>query len=117
MGLGMTLIYGVMKILNIAHGSLYALGAYMSASLIGFYYVTGSYPPMLGYAMLRLAAVVGGLIAGLIIERGVLRFMYGRDEVVMLLSWGLFQKCWASTKVILMKDFLFRMFLQACLLL
>jgi branched-chain amino acid transport system permease protein len=85
MGLGMTLIYGVMKILNIAHGSLYALGAYMSASLIGFYYATGSFPPMLGYAMLPLAAVIVGLVAGLLIERGVLRFMYGRDEVVMLL--------------------------------
>ena len=85
MGLGMTLIYGVMKILNIAHGSLYALGAYTSVSLIGFYYATGSYPPMLGYAMLPLAAIAVGLIAGLLIERGVLRFMYGRDEVVMLL--------------------------------
>ena len=85
MGLGMTLIYGVMKILNIAHGSLYALGAYMSVSLIGFYYATGSLPPMLGYAMLPLAAIAVGLIAGLLIERGVLRFMYGRDEVVMLL--------------------------------
>ena len=40
---------------------------------------------MLGYAMLPLAAVAVGLIAGLLIERGVLRFMYGRDEVVMLL--------------------------------
>ena len=45
MGLGLTLIYGVMKILNIAHGSLYALGAYMAVSLIGFYYATGSLPP------------------------------------------------------------------------
>ena len=34
---GLTLIYGVMKILNIAHGSLYALGAYLSASLVGWW--------------------------------------------------------------------------------
>ena len=33
--LGLTLIYGVMKILNIAHGSLYALGAYLAATLVG----------------------------------------------------------------------------------
>ena len=33
--LGLTLIYGVMKILNMAHGSLYALGAYVAATLIG----------------------------------------------------------------------------------
>ena len=54
-------------------------------SLIGFYYAGGTYPPMLGYAMLPLAAITVGVIAGLLIERGVLRFMYGRDEVVMLL--------------------------------
>src|ERR687896_471790 len=34
MAAGLTLIYGVMKILNIAHGSLYALGAYTAAALV-----------------------------------------------------------------------------------
>ena len=33
--MGLTLIYGVMKILNIAHGSFYALGAYAAASAVG----------------------------------------------------------------------------------
>jgi len=32
---GLTLVYGVMRILNMAHGSLYALGAYAAASLVG----------------------------------------------------------------------------------
>ncbi len=35
---GLTLIYGVMKVLNVAHGSLYAFGAYTNAWLIGWYF-------------------------------------------------------------------------------
>ena len=81
---GLTLIYGVMRILNIAHGSLYALGAYVAASLIGIYFGR-AYPPVLGFLLLPVAAAAVGLVAGLVIERGVLRFMYGRDEVVMVL--------------------------------
>ncbi len=42
--LGLTLIYGVMRILNIAHGSFYALGAYGAASSLNFYF-TGEWPP------------------------------------------------------------------------
>ena len=37
--IGLTLIYGVMNILNVAHGSLYALGAYSSAWLVGKYFL------------------------------------------------------------------------------
>ncbi len=82
--LGLTLIYGVMRILNIAHGSLYALGAYAAASLIGVYFAQG-YAPYGSYALLLLSAVAVGVVFGLVIERGVLRWLYGRDEVVMLL--------------------------------
>jgi len=81
---GLTLIYGVMRILNIAHGSLYAIGAYTAAWLIGIYY-SGDNPPIGGFAVIFGAAVVAGLVFGLAIERGVLRFMYGRDEVLMIL--------------------------------
>ncbi len=42
--LGLTLIYGVMRILNIAHGSFYALGAYAAASSLNFY-LSGKWPP------------------------------------------------------------------------
>ncbi len=81
---GLTLIYGVMKILNIAHGSLYALGAYSAASLAGFWIKQG-YPPMGSYAVMLFAAILVGLIAGPVIERGLLRFMYGKDEIVLVL--------------------------------
>jgi branched-chain amino acid transport system permease protein len=81
---GLTLIYGVMKILNVAHGSLYALGAYAAVSLGGYWLAQG-HAPMGSYAMLVLAAVVIGLIAGPLIERGLLRWVYGKDEVVLVL--------------------------------
>ena len=81
---GLTLIYGVMKILNVAHGSLYALGAYAAVSLGGYWLAEG-HAPMGSYGMLVLAAIAVGLIAGPLIERGLLRTMYGKDEVVLVL--------------------------------
>jgi branched-chain amino acid transport system permease protein len=84
MAAGLTLIYGVMRILNIAHGSLYALGAYVGASLVGAWLAAG-HPPAASYALLLAAALVVGLVAGPLLERGLLRLMYGRDEVVLLL--------------------------------
>ena len=81
---GLTLIYGVMKILNVAHGSLYALGAYAATSFGGWWLAKG-YPPIGSYGMLVLAAIVVGLVAGPLIERGLLRLMYGKEEVVLVL--------------------------------
>jgi branched-chain amino acid transport system permease protein len=81
---GLTLIYGVMKILNIAHGSLYALGAYTAASVAG-YWLDQGHAPMGSYAMLLVAAILVGILAGPLIERGLLRFMYGKDEIVLVL--------------------------------
>lgn len=81
---GLTLIYGVMRILNMAHGSLYALGAYAAASLAGAWLRAGR-APMGSYLMLVLAAVLVGLVMGPLIERGLLRYCYGRDEVVLVL--------------------------------
>ncbi len=84
MAAGLTLIYGVMRILNIAHGSLYALGAYAAASLAGAWLAAGL--AVVGsYAMLLLAALLVGLVMGPLLERGLLKWMYGRDEVVLLL--------------------------------
>ena len=82
--LGLTLIYGVMKIVNVTHGSFYALGAYAAASLTGAWLARG-YPPMLSYLVLLVAAVLVALVVAPLIERGILRFMYVKDEVVILL--------------------------------
>jgi branched-chain amino acid transport system permease protein len=84
MAAGLTIIYGVMRILNMAHGSLYALGAYAAASLVGGW-LSGGHPPLGSYLMLALAALAVGLVVGPLVERGLLRFTYGRDEVVILL--------------------------------
>lgn len=81
---GLTLIYGVMKILNIAHGSLYALGAFAAVSLAGLWFSKGL-PPMGSFLMLGLAAVAVGIVFGPLIERGLLRYLYGKDEVVLVL--------------------------------
>lgn len=82
---GLTLIYGVMKILNMAHGSLYTLGAYAAASAVGTW-LAGGHAPYGSYAVLVIAALLIGTLAGAVIERGLLHFMYGRDEVTLLLT-------------------------------
>ena len=82
--IGLTLIYGVMKIVNLTHGSFYALGAYAAASFTGTWIARG-YPPMLSYAVLLASAAVITLVFAPLIERGILRFMYTKDEVVILL--------------------------------
>jgi branched-chain amino acid transport system permease protein len=84
MAAGLTIIYGVMRILNLAHGSLYAIGAYCAASLAGKW-LSGGHAPLGSYLMLAVAALAVGLVLGPLIERGLLRLAYGRDEVVTLL--------------------------------
>ncbi len=82
--IGLTLIFGVMKILNAAHGSFYAFGAYGAATVIGLYFAAPR--PVVGaYALMVLVAVGVGLIVGLILERGLLRPFQGRDEVLIVL--------------------------------
>lgn len=82
---GLTVIYGVMRILNMAHGSFYAIGAYSAASLIGWYFADGGGELWVSYVMLLGSALVAGVVVGLLTERGLLKFMYGRDEILMVI--------------------------------
>src|SRR5262245_43248325 len=79
---GLQLVFGVQKIVNLACGSFYALGAYFGITFIAYLTTLGLSP----WLMLP-ALIVGGIIAGLIgppIER-LLRSVYNRDESFQLL--------------------------------
>ena len=82
--LGLTLVFGVLKILNIAHGSFYALGAYTAASFVGWG-VSLKWAPALSLVCMLLAAVAVAAVVAPLTERGLLRFFYGRDEVLLVL--------------------------------
>ena len=72
---GLTLVFGVMKILNVAHGNFYAWGAYMSAFLIGRWTNLG-FSEGSTFLMIAAATVIVGVVLGFVIERGILQFMY-----------------------------------------
>jgi branched-chain amino acid transport system permease protein len=98
--LGLTLVFGVLKILNIAHGSFYALGAYAAASFVGWAAALKLAPGWSIVAMLLAAVAVAALVAPLT-ERGLLRFFYGRDEVLLVLvTYALFLICEDVTKLV-----------------
>ena len=87
---GLTIIFGVMKILNVAHGSFYAWGAYTAAFFIGKFSDMGM-PDAMGFLIIVAAAIVVGVILGFVIEQGILKYMYHRDEVLIVLAtFGLF---------------------------
>jgi branched-chain amino acid transport system permease protein len=90
---GLTFIYGVMRILNVAHGSLYGLGAYMAAWLVLRLWPGGSGPlnPAWAYLVLLLAALFIGLTVGPFLERVFIRRVADRGEVVpLILTFALF---------------------------
>lgn len=81
---GLTLIYGVMKILNMAHGSLYTIGAYTAVTMVS-QWLAGGNAPLFSYVLLIVAAVISGVILGVAIEYGLLRHFYREEPVVLLL--------------------------------
>ena len=88
---GLSLIYGVMRIVNLAHGNLYAFGAYVTAWVIGR--IIGSGPDASAsvalYALLPVGAVAAGVL-GAIIEPTLLRPLYKRaEEYQLLITFGL----------------------------
>lgn len=98
--LGLTLVFGVLKILNMAHGSIYALGAYAAASGVALFASWGWSPASSLVAMLLAAAVVAAVV-GPLLERTLLARFYGRDEVLLLLvTYALFLIIEDATKLI-----------------
>src|SRR5207253_10390806 len=75
---GLQVVFGVQKIFNLACGSFYALGAYVGVSAVGWYVGAGG-PPAFFIVPLALAGLAVGAV-GVVVERGLLRFVYDRDE-------------------------------------
>ena len=64
--LGLTLVFGVLKILNIAHGSFYAVGAYAGASLVAWLLSMKVSPALSVVALVMAAVGVAALLAPLV---------------------------------------------------
>lgn len=81
---GLTLIFGVLRILNVAHGSFYAIGAYLTASIGAAIFAAG-YSAWLALPLMLIAAALVGVVFGGTVERLLLRRIYGKDDVLQLL--------------------------------
>jgi branched-chain amino acid transport system permease protein len=74
---GLTLVFGIMDLVNLAHGSLYMLGAYFAAT---FATVTGS------FTLAIILALLASLIAGMVLEVIAIRPLYGRSHLDQVLG-------------------------------
>ena len=77
MAAGLTLVFGIMNMVNLAHGSLYMVGAYLAVAATGW---TGSF---LAGALIALA---GTLVVGMVVELVALRPLYDRDHLDQVLA-------------------------------
>ncbi len=69
---GLTLVFGIMDLVNLAHGSLYMLGAYFAAT---FAVMTGS------FVLAVVLALAGSLVVGMVLEVVAIRRLYARDHL------------------------------------
>src|SRR5438093_1171379 len=96
-----------MRILNVAHGSLYGLGAYLAAWLVLRLWPGGSgaLPPVWSYVVLLVAGVIIGVTVGPFLERVFIRRVADRGEVIpLILTFALFLILDDAMKLILGVD-------------
>lgn len=87
---GLTLVFSVLRVLNVAHGSFYSIGAYVAAST-GLLIASWGLNPYLSFVSLFLAAVLVAAVLGPLIERTLVRWTYGKSEAIQILvTFGLF---------------------------
>jgi urea transport system permease protein len=87
--IGLAITFGVMGVINMAHGEMVMLGAY--TTFVVQEVIRTSYPALFDYSLLiavPLAFLVAGAI-GVLIERSIIRFLYGRPLETLLATWGL----------------------------
>ena len=81
---GLQVVFGVQRVFNLACGSFFAIGAYSGAVLVNSLVAAG-FPKPLFIIPLIMVGLSLGIIIGPIIERGLIRFIYSRDESFQLL--------------------------------
>jgi urea transport system permease protein len=90
--IGLAITFGVMGVINMAHGEMVMIGAYVTFVIQELARTTyAAYPGLLEYSLViavPAAFIIAGLI-GVLIERGVIRFLYGRPLETLLATWGL----------------------------
>ena len=89
---GLSLIYGVMRIVNLAHGTFYALGAYVSAWAVGTAFGAGATGlwTLAGQLLLLPIGAIAIALVGAVIEPTLLRPLYRRpEEYILLITFGL----------------------------
>ena len=89
MSLGLAITFGLMGIINMAHGEMLMLGSYTAYVLQEFFAtrLAGSADTYFLIALPMSLLVVG--VVGILLERGLLRFLYGRPLESLLVTWGL----------------------------
>jgi urea transport system permease protein len=87
--LGLAITYGLMGVINMAHGELMMIGAYATYVVQGLFrqYLPGAFDAYLVAAVP--VAFLASAVMGAILERSVIRFLYGRPLETLLATWGI----------------------------